>query len=118
MKISHFAVRHSAVLSMVLIALALFGVFSLYTTNLEFIPDINMPQIFVISVYPGAGAEDVSVALAVLREVALIGARSDDAFVFGKHDGEVGAALAVGPLQADAPGLAVWARAEERDVAS
>ncbi len=59
MKISHFAVRHSAVLSMVLIALALFGVFSLYTTNLEFIPDINMPQIFVISVYPGAGAEDV-----------------------------------------------------------
>ena len=44
---------------MILLALALFGVFSIYTTNLEFIPDMDMPQIFVISIYPGASAEDV-----------------------------------------------------------
>ena len=58
-KISRFAIRHSAVLTMILLALALFGVFSIYTTNLEFIPDMDMPQIFVISIYPGASAEDV-----------------------------------------------------------
>lgn len=59
MKIATLAVRHSAVLSMILIALAVFGMFSITTTNLEFIPDMNMPQIFVIAVYPGASAEDV-----------------------------------------------------------
>ena len=59
MKIAEISVKHSAVLSMILIALAVFGFFSIATTNLEFIPDINMPQIFVIAIYPGASAEDV-----------------------------------------------------------
>ena len=59
MKIATISVKHSAILSMILIALAVFGVFSISTTNLEFIPDIDMPQIFVIAVYPGASAEDV-----------------------------------------------------------
>ncbi len=59
MKIASLSVRHSVVLSMILIALAVFGFFSIATTNLEFIPDISMPQIFVIAIYPGASAEDV-----------------------------------------------------------
>ena len=59
MKIATLSVKHSAILSMILIALAVFGMFSITTTNLEFIPDIDMPQIFVIAVYPGASAEDV-----------------------------------------------------------
>ena len=59
MRIATLSVRHSAVLSMILIALAAFGIFSISTTNLEFIPDMDMPQIFVISIYPGASAEDV-----------------------------------------------------------
>ena len=59
MKIATLSVKHSAILSMILIALAVFGMFSITTTNLEFIPDINMPQIFVVAIYPGASAEDV-----------------------------------------------------------
>ena len=59
MRISRLSVKHPAVLTMILLALGVFGAFSLYTTNLEFIPDVNMPQIFVISMYPGASAEDV-----------------------------------------------------------
>ena len=59
MRIATLSVRHSAVLSMILIALAAFGIFSISTTNLEFIPDMDMPQIFVVAVYPGASAEDV-----------------------------------------------------------
>ena len=58
-RISGFAIKHSAVLTMILLALALFGLVSIWTTNLEFVPDIDMPQIFVVSVYPGASAEDV-----------------------------------------------------------
>ena len=59
MKIATLSVKHSAILSMILIALAVFGIFSITTTNLEFIPDIDMPQIFVVAVYPGASSEDV-----------------------------------------------------------
>ncbi|MBO8436846.1 MAG: efflux RND transporter permease subunit [Spirochaetes bacterium] len=59
MKIATLSVKHSAILSMILLALAVFGFFSIASTNMEFIPDIDMPQIFVVAVYPGASAEDV-----------------------------------------------------------
>ena len=59
MNISKFSVKHTPVLTMILIALALFGLFSVSSMNLEFIPDMNLPQIFVIVIYPGASAEDV-----------------------------------------------------------
>ena len=59
MKISRFSVKHTPVLTMILIALALFGIVSLSSMNMEFIPDISLPQVFVISIYPGASAEDM-----------------------------------------------------------
>ena len=48
MNVSKFSVRHTPVLTMILIALALFGIFSVSSMNLEFIPDMNLPQIFVV----------------------------------------------------------------------
>ncbi len=59
MNIAKFSIKHTAILTMILIALVLFGIFSLTTMNMEFIPDISLPQIFVVSVYPGASAEDM-----------------------------------------------------------
>ena len=59
MKISRFSVKHTPVLTMILIALALFGIFSLSTMNMEFMPDISLPQVFVISIYPGASSDDM-----------------------------------------------------------
>ena len=59
MNVSRFSVKHTPVLTMILIALALFGIFSVSSMNLEFIPDINLPQIFVVAIYPGASAEDI-----------------------------------------------------------
>ncbi|MBO5770911.1 MAG: efflux RND transporter permease subunit [Spirochaetales bacterium] len=59
MKLSKFSVEHPAIIGMVLIALAVFGIFSIATTNMEFMGDISMPQLFVITVYPGASAEDI-----------------------------------------------------------
>lgn len=59
MKISRFSVRHPAVLTMILLALLLFGLLSISSTNVEFISNMDLPQIFVIAVYPGASAEDI-----------------------------------------------------------
>ena len=50
MKISRFSVKHTPVLTMILIALALFGIVSLSSMNMEVIPDISLPQVFVISI--------------------------------------------------------------------
>jgi len=44
---------------MLLIVLIAFGFYSFSGQNIEFMSDINMPSIMVLSIYPGAGAEDV-----------------------------------------------------------
>ena len=59
MTISKFSVRHPVIIGMILIALALFGIFSISTTNVEFVSEINMPQVYVVSIWPGASSEDI-----------------------------------------------------------
>ncbi|MBQ0071204.1 MAG: efflux RND transporter permease subunit, partial [Spirochaetales bacterium] len=59
MKVSQFSVRHPVIIGMILIALALFGIYSISSTNVEFMGGIEMPQIYVIAVWPGASAEDI-----------------------------------------------------------
>lgn len=59
MKISHFSVIHPVIIGMVLIALALFGIVSVFDSNVDFMGTITTPQIYVISIYPGASSEDI-----------------------------------------------------------
>ena len=59
MKITRFAVRHPVYITMILIALVLFGLLSLGSMNVEFVSGINMPTVIVYTVYPGASAEEV-----------------------------------------------------------
>ncbi|MCQ2612892.1 MAG: efflux RND transporter permease subunit [Treponemataceae bacterium] len=68
MKLSEFSVKHPAVISMLLIVLIAFGIFSVSTTNVEFMSDISMPSVIVVSVYPGANAEDVEQDIASVME--------------------------------------------------
>ena len=49
MKLSRFSVRHPVVIGMILIALAFFGIFAIFTTNVEFVSEINMPQVYGFS---------------------------------------------------------------------
>lgn len=59
MKLSHFAVRHPVVIGMLLIVLGVFGVLALSSINIEFMGDVSAPTVIVVSIYPGADAEDV-----------------------------------------------------------
>ena len=59
MKISRFSVQHPVIIGMVLMALAVFGLVSIYDVNIEFMSDINIPQVYVISIYPGASSQDI-----------------------------------------------------------
>lgn len=44
---------------MILIALALFGIYCITLQKVEFVGDMSLPQIYVVAVWPGASAEDV-----------------------------------------------------------
>ena len=44
---------------MILIALVAFGLYSVTGLNMEFVSNMNVPQAFIIAVYPGASAETV-----------------------------------------------------------
>lgn len=59
MKLSHYAVKHPAVIGMILTAAIVFGFVSASGMNVAFIGKLSLPSVAVITVYPGAGAEDV-----------------------------------------------------------
>ncbi len=59
MKLSRLSVEHPVIIGIVLVSLILFGLYSLYNTNMEFMSDISLPQIYVITVYVGASAEEI-----------------------------------------------------------
>lgn len=59
MKISHYVMRHPVVIAMITIALVAFGFYCLYLSNIEFISDLSLSSIEVVTVYPGASAEEV-----------------------------------------------------------
>lgn len=59
MKSTKFAIAHPVIISMTLLALSVFGLISVSSTNVEFLPDISMPTIFVATIYPGASPEDI-----------------------------------------------------------
>lgn len=72
MKISHYAVKHPVVIAMILIALIAFGIFCLTGLSIEFIPDISLPEVEIITIYPGASAEDVEKDITTVLEDQLV----------------------------------------------
>lgn len=68
MEVSKFSVRHPVYVLMAVIVLIVFGLASVLTSNLEFMPNMSLPQIFVITIYPGASAEEVEKDVIKLME--------------------------------------------------
>ena len=59
MKVSEFSVKHPVIITIILIVLTAFGFYSVAGMRMEFMTDISMPQAIVMTVWPGASAEDV-----------------------------------------------------------
>ena len=72
MRISRYAVKHPVVIAMILIALIAFGVYCLANLGMEFLPDISLPEVEIITVYPGASAEDVETDITKILEDELV----------------------------------------------
>ena len=70
-KLSHFAADHPAIVSILLITVLVFGGISLMGLNTSLMADLSLPQIYIISVYPGAAPEDVENDVSKVIEDAL-----------------------------------------------
>jgi HAE1 family hydrophobic/amphiphilic exporter-1 len=72
MKISRISVEHPSRVAMILIALVVFGIVSVIDMNIEFMGDISLPTIEVLTYYPGAGAKEVERDITDILEKDLI----------------------------------------------
>ncbi|MDX9899533.1 MAG: efflux RND transporter permease subunit, partial [Spirochaetia bacterium] len=59
MILSDFSVKHPAIITILLVALTLFGLIAGSSLNSEMIPPVGLPLATILTIYPGAGAKDV-----------------------------------------------------------
>ena len=59
MKLTKFSLKRPVTTLLVVLALAVFGISSLLGLRLELMPDMDMPMMLVMTVYPGADPESV-----------------------------------------------------------
>ncbi len=79
MNSTQFSIKHPVIIIILLVALTLFGLVGTTTMNQEFFAQVSVPELIVITVYPGAGAEDVEreVSSVIEDSIASISGISD-----------------------------------------
>ncbi|MGJ8721919.1 MAG: efflux RND transporter permease subunit [Salinibacterium amurskyense] len=71
--LSVFSLRNRALIALVTIVIGIFGGVALTSLKQELIPSLSLPQIFIVSTYPGASPEVVDKDLAGPLEAAIQG---------------------------------------------
>ncbi len=59
MKIAKFSIDHPVIITILLVAVALFGIIAMSSMKQDMFAQVDMPQVMVISIYPGVGPTDV-----------------------------------------------------------
>ncbi len=59
LRIADFAINHPAVISIILIAVVLFGFISLNSLKQDIFSEVSMPSVVIFTVYPGVGPKDI-----------------------------------------------------------
>lgn len=87
MKAADFAIRHPAIIGIILISLALFGLLSFRGMDRDLLANITTPEILVFTIYPGASPEVVEreVTEVLEKEFSLI--EGMDGVSSESHDG-------------------------------
>ncbi len=71
MNLPRFAVRRPVLVSVIFTIMALFGLYSLVDLPIDLMPDVEAPYISVITIYRGAGSEEVEEKITKVIEAAL-----------------------------------------------
>jgi len=59
MKISDFAIKHPAIITILLVVLLVFGMISVLQLPQDYLADVNLPTAVVVTVYPGGSPSDI-----------------------------------------------------------
>ncbi len=59
MKIADFSIHHPAIITILLIAVLVFGVLAMSSLQQELFPPIQLPKVLILTTYPGVGPEDM-----------------------------------------------------------
>ena len=73
MKLSQFAVKKPVTTIMVFLGIVVFGLLAFYQLKMDILPEVEYPSLTVITVYPGASAEDVEQQVTKVLEKKLAG---------------------------------------------
>lgn len=73
MKLPNLSVKRPVATTMVFVALLLFGLVSLQKLPLDLMPEMELPALTVMTVYPGASAEEVEEQITTILEEILAG---------------------------------------------
>ena len=72
MKVCDFSIKHPIIITMILIVLVVFDFYSVSLMPKEFMTDISIPQANVLTLYPGASAEDIESEVTSVMENAFV----------------------------------------------
>ncbi|MDP8207659.1 MAG: efflux RND transporter permease subunit [Candidatus Electryonea clarkiae] len=68
MKLADISIKRPVMMTMVIMTFVVVGIFSLGRLGLDLMPDIDFPFISVVTIYPGAGPEEIEKLLNELME--------------------------------------------------
>ncbi len=87
MFISDFAIKRPIVTVVIMVALVIFGLFSAFNTDVDELPDIQQPIVFVAVPYPGASPDQVEREVVDRMEEAFQGLNGIDQITSTSTDG-------------------------------
>ncbi|MBN2049207.1 MAG: efflux RND transporter permease subunit [Spirochaetales bacterium] len=68
MKVSDFSIKHPAIITILLIAVFVFGLLSFIGLKQELFPPIQLPSVLIVTTYPGVGPEDIDTQITSVIE--------------------------------------------------
>ena len=71
MSIPQLAVKRPVLVIVIFLAMAIFGLYSLTDLPIDLMPDIEIPNIMIVTIYEGAGSEEVEEKISKVLESAL-----------------------------------------------
>ena len=71
MRIADFSIRHPAIITIVAVAVLVFGAVALSTLSQELIPDTSLPTLVIVTTYPGVGPQEMERQVTSVLEDAL-----------------------------------------------
>ena len=87
MFISDFAIKRPIITIVIMVALVIFGLFSAFTTDVDELPDVQNPIVFVAVPYPGASPDQVEREVVDRMEEAFQGLNGIDQITSTSTDG-------------------------------